>query len=154
MNNMQKYADELQEYGTEFGIDKYNNHIHNCCSKDKNCKSCIFHATHCATEIKLKWLFQENTERMHIKITQIEYEIAKYLLSQNYRWIARNSKGSLIAYENYALKTETGWAVLNPTKTYPFASLNPFRELFQFVKWSDSEPMALREITKFEIIDK
>lgn len=82
------------------------------------------------------------------KYSEIEIETAKNLLKEGYKWIARNSFGTLFAY---------GVKHVNDPETYmPGIGIyvcSCFAPIFESVKREDKEPTSLESIVHPQILD-
>lgn len=89
--------------------------------------------------VRLKWLLSEYKEP--VELSKLEYDILKYLSDNTgYLYIARDKSGFLGVYRSEPDKLNTSWCCCNST-----GHLNVFTELFQFIKWKDTEPRAIKE---------
>lgn len=88
-----------------------------------------------------KWLFEEYKEPP-IKLTRLEYEILKWLIDKDYKYIARDSGGGLYVYYEQPPKKDRIWG----SALGDHFSICDFRDLFHFVKWEDSTPTSIQEV--------
>lgn len=72
------------------------------------------------------------------QLTGAEKEILRNL-PKEYKWIARDSVGSIYVYIDKPNKIGFVWAGFGNTKF-------PFNHLFQFVQWNDEEPYSIEEL--------
>lgn len=78
-----------------------------------------------------------------IRMSKLEYSILKYLADNTrHLYICRDANGKLFLYdmEPHKDKNEDWWVGKG---VEPFI---PFNKLFQFVKWSDEKPRAIKEV--------
>lgn len=88
-----------------------------------------------------KWLFEEYKEPP-VKLTRLEYEILKWLIDKDYKYIARDSGGGLYVYYEQPPKKDRIWG----SALGDHFSICDFRDLFHFVKWEDSTPTSIQEV--------
>ena len=77
-----------------------------------------------------------------MKLTRLEYEILKWLIDKDYKYIARDSGGGLYVYYEQPPKKDRIWG---SAYGYHF-SICDLRDLFQFVQWSDEEPTSIPKV--------
>lgn len=70
-----------------------------------------------------------------------EYIILKNV-SENFKWIARDESDFLYLYNTKPYKKECGWDWDNAY----FSNFNIYKNLFQFIKWSDDEPYEIEKL--------
>lgn len=78
-----------------------------------------------------------------IRMSKLEYIILEYLADNTkHMYITRDANGKLFLYdmEPHKDKNEDWWIGKG---VEPFI---PFNDLFQFVKWSDKKPKAIKEV--------
>lgn len=147
MLNAEKFKDELLEILSEnryIGVDKYDRKIRKCTGN--NCPKCMFGITalgkgrdSCSIAAML-WLLSEYKEP--VKLTRLEYEILKWLIDKDYKYIARDSGGGLYVYYEQPPKKDRIWG----SALGDHFSICDFRDLFHFVKWEDSTPTSIQEV--------
>lgn len=89
----------------------------------------------------IQWLNSEYKDLT--KLTELEYEILKYCLRENYKYIARDKNGDISLYldePDKDLLTEFWHG-----KEYEFTLFN---SLFPFIKWEDREATSIQEVLK------
>lgn len=95
-----------------------------------------------------KWLCEEYKEP--VKLTRLEYEILKWLIDKDYKYIARDSGGGLYVYYEQPPKKDRIWGSAIGDQF----SICDFRDLFHFVKWEDSTPTSIKDVlNNCEVID-
>ena len=92
---------------------------------------------------KAKWLKAEHKEV--IKLSDVERVILENIL-QKYKWIVRDKIGNLKVFEDKPKKDSYIWWGANAI----FDNLSVLNHLFQFIKWSDTEPYNIEELLKGE----
>ena len=94
------------------------------------------------TSSTFKWLFEEYKEP-HIKLTRLEYLLLKLFYEKDFRYLTRVVKGYLYIHKgnNPPQKKDAMWLSY---ETY--ISFDLIDDLFQFVKWSDEKPYAIKDI--------
>ena len=147
MLNAEKFKDELLEILSEnryIEVDKYDRKIRKCTGN--NCPKCMFGITalgkgrdSCSIAAML-WLLSEYKEP--VKLTRLEYEILKWLIDKDYKYIARDSGSGLYVYYEQPPKKDRIWG----SATGDHFSICDFRDLFHFVKWEDSTPTSIQEV--------
>lgn len=142
MKNKEKYYDEILQIVIEEGtlaVDKNTNKPINC--RVFICDDCLFN-NWCVNKSRKEWLEPECQEP--IKLTDDEIVILKNI-DKNYHWIAKNGIGNLFVYKTKPLKNGTTWQIIDNNI---FSELYVFKNLFQFIKWSDKEPYEIDELLK------
>lgn len=99
MLNAERFKEEINKHNNEFGL---TDSIADC--KTLECRNCRFSCLNnsddeiilCSTR-KVKWLLSEYKEPP-VKLTRLEYEILKWLIDKDYKYIARDSGGGLYVY--------------------------------------------------------
>lgn len=141
MLNAEKFKDKIMyscdgEFGFTDGIVK--------CAYDK-CDNCIFSNRNnqdkhesCSSR-RVRWLLSEYKE--HIKVTRLEYELLKFIGKKGYKYLARDSLGSLCVN---TLKPHRDVKVWKTNMKYLGVGL--LYSLFQFVQWENSEPTPIKEV--------
>lgn len=142
MLNAERFKEEINKHNNEFGLA---DNIVDCGALD--CRNCRFSRLNnsddeiimCSTR-KVKWLLSEYKEP--VKITKLEYELLKWLIDKDYKYIARDSGGGLYAYYKQPSKSERIWGSVYGNHF----SICDFRYLFQFIEWEDEEPTSIKEV--------
>ena len=128
MNKIQNMSDE--ELGDFLGCAKcemcLSGNNFNC---DSNCSEGIGH-----------WLKSEHKELIKLSIAE---RVILENVDAEFKWIARNKTGSLQVFKSKPKKRELLWS---ESEGYVF--LGAFSHLFQFIKWSDTEPYNIEELLK------
>ena len=92
------------------------------------------------------WLKSEHKEK--IKLSDAERVILENL-PKKFKWIVRDKSGYLYLHEQKPSKNETiykAWV----TENGEMRCFQTFNHLFQFIKWSDTEPYNIEELLKGE----
>lgn len=149
MLNAEKYKNEILEKSNvvfDFSISKDRHTIEKCLGVCDNCIFCNI-GEHCSN-VKVKWLLSEYKEP--VKLTELEHGILEYLLEKRqYRFVVRERNGIIYAYKSKPKKEADSWGSLSLNN-----ELGLFNNLFQFVKWEDSEPTSIEDVLKnCEVID-
>lgn len=96
----------------------------------------------CGASSTFKWLCEECKEP--VKLTELEHGILEYLLEKRqYRFVVRERNGIIYAYKSKPKKEADSWESLSLNN-----ELGLFNNLFQFVKWEDSEPTSIEDVLK------
>lgn len=149
MLNAEKHRDQLLKFVEEnhdslFGLDKNSEPISCAVSRCNNCqfgfKKNNYIEGYSCSAAKMKWLLSEYKEP--VKLTRLEYEILKWLIDKDYKYIARDSGSGLYVYYKQPPKKDRIWG---SAYGYHF-SICDLRDLFQFVQWSDEEPTSIQEV--------
>lgn len=145
MINAEKYRDEILakvDKTERFAIETNNqNVLRNCI--DLECSECLFNeGTGLCYFERMKWLLSKY--KKHIKLTRFEYEILKWLIDKDYKYIARDSGGGLYVYYEQPPKKDRIWG----SAIGDHFSICDFRDLFHFVKWEDSTPTSIEYVLK------
>lgn len=138
--NKEKILD-LTEGGNYFAVSKDRQNIARSCD-GLNCEDCIFDEEEdCGCSFsRMKWMLSEYREP--VKLTRLEYEILKWLIDKDYKYIARDSGGGLYVYYEQPPKKDRIWG----SALGDHFSICDFRDLFHFVKWEDSTPTSIQEV--------
>lgn len=115
------------------------------CHSDISCKNCIFtslkNGKNCLYN-RFNWLLSEYKEP--VKLTELEHGILEYLLKKRqYRFVVRERNGIIYAYKSKPKKEADSWGSLSLNNEFGL-----FNNLFQFVKWEDSEPTSIEYVLK------
>lgn len=152
MLNAERFKKKILENSNvvfDFSMSKDKHTIKKCLGV---CNDCFFHeaGNHCSN-IKVKWLLSEYKEP--IKLSKVEYEILKHVQKEGFNFITRSNSdylygdlyGNLFIYEIKPIKHDgiAGWCTTG--KSYV---LYAFSDLFNFVKWEDSEPTSIEYVLK------
>lgn len=151
MLNAEKYRAEILGKDFKFGL---SNRICKCCYEE--CATCVFSLennpndglSHACTIRKVKWLLSEYKEP--IKLSRLEYETLKYFYKvKEYRYIVRSDNGLIWLSFDKPHKIRTMWASNKPFGPFPL-----FGDLFKFVRLSDKEPTAIKDVLdNCEVVD-
>lgn len=142
MLNAERYKNEILEKSNvvfDFSISKDRHTIEKCLGVCDNCIFCNM-GEHCSN-VKVKWLLSEYKEPP-VKLTRLEYEILKWLIDKDYKYIARDSGGGLYVYYEQPPKKDRIWG----SAIGDHFSICDFRDLFHFVKWEDSTPTSIKDV--------
>lgn len=82
-------------------------------------------------------------EKKHIEIPEPDRTILENI-DEEYQWITRDEDGCVCVYTSKPTKKDSVWIGSS------YANLNGFNHLFQFVRWTDEEPVNFREALKGE----
>lgn len=142
MLNAEKYKDELKSLNE---VDKLwysafnkRNMTFGSCLNVK-CENCAFNGGKGCNNARYNWLLSEYIEP--IEVSEFEYNIFKYIADETrYMYIARDKKGSLYLYDAEPRKGDFWWSGNGATQFIVF------NKLFQFIKWEDTEPIAIKDI--------
>lgn len=93
------------------------------------------------TVARLKWLLSEYKEP--VKLTKLEYELLKFFNDKEFKYIARDSGGTVFVYHEKPSKKTEVWGSI-----YGHRILDDFEDLFQFVKWADTDPTLIKDVLK------
>lgn len=141
MLNAERYKNEILEKSNvvfDFSISKDRHTIEKCLGVCDNCIFCNM-GEHCSN-VKVKWLLSEYKEP--VKLTELEHGILEYLLEKRqYRFVVRERNGIIYAYKSKPKKEADSWGSLSLNN-----ELGLFNNLFQFVKWEDSEPTSIEDV--------
>lgn len=70
-----------------------------------------------------------------------EYELLKFLNDKGFKYIARDSGGMVFIYHEKPSKKDEVWGSI-----YGHRILDDFEDLFQFVKWADTDPTLIKGV--------
>lgn len=83
--------------------------------------------------------------------TFMEIVISNYLANcTHFKWIARDQDGCLCVYEKKPHKEKTedlGFWIRDDIKS-DMTSIEPFNNLFKYIKWEDEEPTLIEEASE------
>ncbi|MGN8743573.1 hypothetical protein ACTM83_08920 [Catenibacterium mitsuokai] len=142
MINAEKFRKELLELSNQniaFAVRRENQNAVVRCDSIKRCTDCLFGRGRCSVN-STKWLLSEYKEP--VKLSRLEYEILKWAKKEGYKYIARTSSNSVFVHTNKPNKLNYCWVSEDGNDEY-FGMFNKF---FQFVKWEDEEPRAIKDI--------
>lgn len=141
MLNAERYKNEILEKSNvvfDFSISKDRHTIEKCLGVCDNCIFCNM-GEHCSN-VKVKWLLSEYKEP--VKLTELEHGILEYLLEKRqYKFVVRERTGIIYVYKSKPKKEADSWGSLSLNN-----ELGLFNNLFQFVKWEDSEPTSIEDV--------
>ena len=84
---------------------------------------------------------------MNIKMTDNLYEFRKYILEdlikRGYKYIARDSNGSLYAYSDEPTKQSRGWDFEKKTYVGRLRNISLLSPIFTNIKWEDEKPFEI-----------
>lgn len=149
MKNREKFAKEILDIACEgktFAVTKDNKV--GCCD-DINCEQCLFNKTDsyvgfCDDEKRMQWSESEYVEEP--TITSREKNFLDLLLP-NYKYIAKDKNGFLLAYTEKPIKILETWGIAN------CALINMFDIKFDFIKREDEEPWSIEDLKNLEVRD-
>ena len=137
MKNWEYYECNIKAYGIDNFTIKKDNKCADC--RKTNCNECRFNDkdANCGQR-RAEWLYEEFKEP--IRLTCLEYELLKYF-SYEHKYISRDIDDKLYIYVKKPTKTSMVWRTDNK-----FVRFDTFKNLFQFIKWSDEEPTLIRDV--------
>ena len=151
MKNKEKFAKEIIEIVCDWyniAVNKNTGKPEKCCLS-LNCTECLFSRDGglCnGSEKTREWAESEYIEKP--VISKRDRAFLEYL-GDEIKYIARDKKMCLMAYEDSVTKDEDGWNFgFGVTK-----SLSRLNVQFPMVKWSDSEPWLIEDLKKLEVVD-
>lgn len=145
MKNREKFAKEILDIackGNHFGVTKVGEII-SCPETD--CTECLFNDDYDCDISLERWAESEYVETP--VITSKEKKFLDLLLP-NYKYIARDKNGFLLAYTEKPIKILETWGIAN------CALINMFDIKFDFIKREDEEPWRIEALKKLEVKDK
>lgn len=74
-------------------------------------------------------------------LTETEKHIV-LAIDEKWKWIARDDSNCVRLFQSKPIKGENNWSATS----YFFTFLNCFNHHFQFIQWSDTEPVSLDEL--------
>lgn len=83
------------------------------------------------------------------EFTEDEKVIAMHI-NKKYKWIARNSSGSLIICTRKPIKYEKSWCV---GRIDEYNSITEFEHIFKSIRWEDDKPTLIKDIYDPQILD-
>ena len=152
MKNREKFAKEILDIacsGRSIAVTRDNKVVY--CS-DLPCESCMFNscgkhigrAQICLDRLR-EWSESEYVEEP--TITSREKNFLDLLLP-NYKYIAKDKNGFLLAYTEKPIKILETWGIAN------CALINMFDIKFDFIKREDEEPWRIEDLKKLEVKDE
>lgn len=148
MKNREKFAKGILDLackGKIIAVTKDNKVV---CCEDINCEQCLFNKTdgyvgYCDDKKRMQWAEAEYVEPKPT-ITSREKNFLDLLLP-NYKYIARDKNGFLLAYIEKPIKILETWGIAN------CALINMFDIKFDFIKREDEEPWSIEDLKKLEV---
>lgn len=149
MTNREKYAEEILDLACireDIAFDKRTMEVIGCNSLD--CADCLFNVIDkSCSERLVEWVESEYVEP--VKISKKDRVFLDYL-DKEFKYIARDKNGILMAYEHAGEKYEDEW-MLSCGSVKSFFKLNV---QFPMIQWSDSEPWKVEDLKKLEVVDE
>lgn len=145
MKNREKFAKEILDIackGNHFGVTKVGEII-SCPETD--CTECLFNDDYDCDISLERWAESEYVEEP--TITSREKNFLDLLLP-NYKYIAKDKNGFLLAYIEKPIKILETWGIAN------CALINMFDIKFDFIKREDEEPWSVEDLKKLEVKDE
>lgn len=151
MKNREKFAKEILDIACNGGVIAVTKDNKVVCCGDINCEQCLFHKTnyyesYCDYEATMRWAESEYVEKKPT-ITSREKNFLDLLLP-NYKYIAKDKNGFLLAYTEKPIKILETWGMAN------CALINMFDIKFDFIKREDEEPWHIEDLKKLEVKDE
>ena len=109
------------------------------------CNECDFNNVNCFSH-SIEWLYKEHVEKLNL--TKRERAFCE-LIEKG--WVGRDPDGSLHWYESKPEKFRERW-VLN-IGISSILNLKILNLDFEFIKWEDSEPWAISDLLKLEVME-
>lgn len=131
MKAIEKYINDL--------ADAFSNGMSNYCYS-LECENCPLNKF---CEKKKEDLIEYfNSEVIDSLINDLEYDLLKHL-DKELEWIARNSTGELMLFDYTPEKGIDHWEPsMVEGESYKF----PYKDLFQFIKWEDEDPILIEDL--------
>lgn len=150
MKNREKFAKEILDIACNGGVIAVTKDNKVVCCRDINCEQCLFHKTnyyesYCDYEATMRWAESEYVEKP--TITSREKNFLDLLLP-NYKYIAKDKNGFLLAYTEKPIKILETWGMAN------CALINMFDIKFDFIKREDEELWRIEDLKKLEVKDE
>lgn len=150
MKNKEKYASEIIEIAcsrstvavlrdTGKPVDCNSNHCVNCALSGKS---------ECSIELK-KWAESEYIESP--VISKADRAFLEYL-KEEYKYIARDKKDALYAYNAEPCKVRESWS--SGCSDDWFRLNHRFDVNFPMVKWENSKPWLIEDLKKLEVVEE
>lgn len=151
MKNREKFAKEILDIACNGGVIAVTKDNKVVCCRDINCEQCLFHKTnyyesYCDYEATMRWAESEYVEKKPT-ITSREKNFLDLLLP-NYKYIAKDKNGFLLAYTEKPIKILETWGMAN------CALINMFDIKFDFIKREDEELWRIEDLKKLEVKDE
>lgn len=151
MKNREKFAKEILDIACNGGVIAVTKDNKVVCCRDINCEQCLFHKTnyyesYCDYEATMRWAESEYVEKKPT-ITSREKNFLDLLLP-NYKYIAKDKNGFLLAYTEKPIKILETWGMAN------CVLINMFDIKFDFIKREDEEPWHIEDLKKLEVKDE
>lgn len=145
MTNFEYYAVQIKLLDYDFGFKKDGEFAY--CGSIK-CNKCEFYGGPSCTKAKIEWLYQEYQEYKAPELTNNEHMLCEVM---NYKYLARNKSGQLVAFKDKPVKGEVAW----DSQTYVILITDRrFKDCkFSFIKWEDEEPWAISDLLKLEVME-
>lgn len=149
MKNREKFAKEILDIacnGRSIAVTKENKIAY--CS-NISCESCMFdgcgnrRSQACSDRLR-EWAESEYVEKPTITLREKKF---LDLLLPNYKYIAREKNGFLLAYTEKPIKILETWGLAN------CALINMFDIKFDFIKREDEEPWSIEDLKNLEVRD-
>lgn len=88
----------------------------------------------------------DKLESLTIKMTQLDYEMLKFIQKQGAKYICRDKNGTLNLFENepYIINEGDSWYVKGKGKREYFADFT--QQLFQFVTWESQKYYVIKDV--------
>lgn len=142
MLNAEKYKDELKSLNEAdklwcSAFNKYYMTFGGCL--DVKCENCAFNSEKGCSNGRYNWLLSEY--KKPIKLSILEYEILKWLEKGGYKYIVRSVDDNLFIYVGMPTRVYNCWDSQSGCK-----SLSAFNDLFRFVRWTNTDPMLIKDI--------
>lgn len=146
MKNREKFAKEILDIacnGSSIAMDFDGNLVP--CS-GLNCNECCFNSNSCEDcDMGIqKWCESEYVEKLTLTTKEKKF---LDLLLPNYKYIAREKNGFLLAYTEKPIKILETWGLAN------CALINMFDIKFDFIKREDEEPWSIEDLKNLEVRD-
>lgn len=150
MKNREKFAKEILDIACNGGVIAVTKDNKVVCCRDINCEQCLFHkgddyGGYCDDTERIRWAESEYVEEP--TITSREKNFLDLLLP-NYKYIAKDKNGFLLAYTEKPIKILETWGMAN------CALINMFDIKFDFIKREDEEPWRIEDLKKLEVKDE
>lgn len=145
MKNREKFAKEILDIackGNHFGVTKVGEIIS---YPETDCTECLFNDDYDCDISLERWAESEYVEEP--TITSREKNFLDLLLP-NYKYIAKDKNGFLLAYTEKPIKILETWGIAN------CALINMFDIKFDFIKREDEEPWSVEDLKKLEVKDE
>lgn len=150
MKNREKFAKEILDIACKGGTIAVTKDNKVVCCRDIHCEQCLCHkgddyGGYCDDTERIRWVESEYVVKP--TITSIEKNFLDLLLP-NYKYIAKDKNGFLLAYTEKPIKILETWGMAN------CALINMFDIKFDFIKREDEEPWRIEDLKKLEVKDE